>query len=99
MLYPGGETRCISSTSSRYGFQVIRGDPDKLLIQFQGGGACWSEFTYKLGACLNATKSDSAGMFDKGQAGNPFKDFTIVNVVYCSGDLFMANQTRSWNGA
>jgi len=38
-------------------------------------------------------------MFDKGQADNPFKDFTIVNVVYCSGDMFVANQTRSWNGA
>jgi hypothetical protein len=41
VVYPGGDTRCIFSSSTPFGFQVIRGDSDKLLFDFQGGGACW----------------------------------------------------------
>ncbi len=43
IVQPGGTTRCIFSTSTVYGFQVIPGDSDKLLLYFQGGGACWDE--------------------------------------------------------
>ena len=38
LVYPGGNTRCILSTSTPYAFQVIPGASDKLIIYFQGGG-------------------------------------------------------------
>ena len=42
-VVPGGDTIC--SDGSPYRFFVHRGDPGKLLIEFEGGGACWSGST------------------------------------------------------
>ena len=38
LVLPGGDTRCIFSYSTPFAFQVYRGDSDKLLFYFQGGG-------------------------------------------------------------
>jgi hypothetical protein len=43
VVQPGGLTRCIYSTSGPFQFQVIKGDSDKVLYYYQGGGACWDE--------------------------------------------------------
>jgi hypothetical protein len=45
LIYPGGQTRCIFSTSTDFSFQIIPGDTDKVLFYFQGGGACWNKET------------------------------------------------------
>lgn len=45
LIYPGGRTRCIFSTSTDFSFQIIPGDTDKVLFYFQGGGACWNKET------------------------------------------------------
>mmetsp|Transcript_113481 Transcript_113481/g.360718 ORF Transcript_113481/g.360718 Transcript_113481/m.360718 type:complete len:170 (+) Transcript_113481:47-556(+) len=37
-VYPGGETKCIGGGD--YSFTIRMGDPEKLHIHFQGGGAC-----------------------------------------------------------
>jgi hypothetical protein len=98
VVYPGGETRCIFSTSSDFGFQVIPGDDDKLLIFFQGGGACWSEATTDADFCTTDAKPASlTGAFDRTDPSNPFQNYTIVHVLYCSGDLHAGNVTRPYN--
>ena len=38
-ILPAANTTC--SDGSPYSFFVRQGDPDKLLVYFQGGGACW----------------------------------------------------------
>lgn len=43
LVHPGGDTRCIFSYSTPYSFQVIPGRTDRLMIYFQGGGACWDK--------------------------------------------------------
>ena len=44
ILRAGGETECIFG--SPYSFEVMRGaDPSKLFVYFQGGGACWNEWS------------------------------------------------------
>ena len=48
MVYPGGETRCIKGDD--FAFQVVPGDTDKLIISFQGGGACWDKASTEIGA-------------------------------------------------
>lgn len=45
LIYPGGQTRCIFSSSTDFSFQIIPGDADKVLFYFQGGGACWNKET------------------------------------------------------
>ena len=42
-IYPGGDTIC--SRGDEYRFYLRGGDPRKLMIYFQGGGACWNELT------------------------------------------------------
>lgn len=100
LVYPGGDTRCIFSDSTPFAFQVVPGDGDKLLFYLQGGGACWDEASTKLGLCTtDASPQDLVGVFDRESDGNRFGSHTIVNVLYCSGDVHGGNVTRSYNDA
>eukprot|EP00981_Chlorochromonas_danica_P003179 scaffold633_cov288-Ochromonas_danica.AAC.14 len=100
LVLPGGETRCIFSYSTPFAFQVIPGDTDKLLFYFQGGGACWDEYSTKAGLCTTDVAPQSpVGVFDRSNSENRFKDFTIVHVIYCSGDVHGGNTIRSYNDA
>ena len=42
-ISPGGDTMCVYGTP--YSFFARPADPDKVLISFPGGGACWSGHT------------------------------------------------------
>lgn len=98
MVLPGGETRCIYSYSTPFAFQVIPGASDKLLVYFQGGGACWDAASTKMGFCTTDAKPQSlVGIFDRTNPDNKFKDYTIVHVMYCSGDIFGGNVVREYD--
>jgi hypothetical protein len=99
LVYPGGKTRCIYEDSTDFRFQVVRGDPTKLLFYFQGGGACWNEYSTLLGLCTtDAMPSSLNGMFSRDPAQNPdYYDHTFVQVLYCSGDVHAGNSTRDYN--
>jgi hypothetical protein len=94
-VHPGGLTRCLSTENPEYRFQVVPGDLDKLVFQFQGGGACWNEKTAEF-ACFRQTTVDSKGMFNRDREGNPFENYTIVSVMYCSGDIHLGMANHSW---
>src|SRR5690349_7759662 len=53
-IYPGGDTEC--ALGGEYRFLVRPGDTDKLLIHFEGGGACWDGAT-----CDPANSETQAG--------------------------------------
>lgn len=92
VVYPGGQTGCLSSKSPRYGFNVIPGDPTKLLLYFEGGGLCFNGFSQFLHTCTRSIEEDpmdaNAGVFTR-SGTNPFKDFTVVFMNYCSGDMWL----------
>ena len=80
-----------------YGFQVIPGASDKVLFYFQGGGACWDKATTAAGMCTTTIAPNSpAGIFDRNNDDNPFKDYTIVHALYCSGDVWAGQHTASY---
>jgi len=106
-VFPGGNTRCIYSTSGPFSFEVIPGNTDSLLFYLQGGGACWDAFAKDVGLCT-ASATDGYvsvhdGLFDRSNPKNPFKDYTVVMVPYCAGDGFAGNairdfkDTKSWD--
>lgn len=98
LVLPGGETRCIYSYSTPFAFQVIPGASDKVLLYFQGGGACWDAESTKLGFCTSDVSPQSAtGIFDRSNTNNQFRDYTIVHVMYCSGDIFGGNVVRDYD--
>ena len=95
---PGGDSRCIFSTSSDFSFQVWPGLNDKLLVYFQGGGACWDKATTVLPLCSTSCSHQlDTGIFDNTDTRNPFGDYTIVHIAYCSGDAHAGISTRDYN--
>lgn len=77
---------------------MIPGDSDKLLFMFQGGGACWDSVSTKTDLCTQgAYPDDMSGILDRTNNANPFKSYTVVEALYCSGDAFVANnKTQSY---
>lgn len=99
-VYPGGETKCMDSTSP-YRFLVFPGRTDRVLIYFQGGGACWNKFsTTTVSLCTQrAEEKDegSFGIFERREPSNPFRDWTIVYLLYCSGDFHSGHATFTYS--
>ena len=100
---PGGETIC--SDGSPYRFFVHRGDPNRLLIEFEGGGACWSGSTCEADVYNRKVLSDPEaarqagqlqGIYDRTNPANPLKDYTHVYIPYCTGDLHWGNATATY---
>ena len=101
-IEPGGETLC--STGTPYAFWVHPGTVNRLVVYFEGGGACWDANT-----CSNpglyyddtVTEDDNPanhqqGMADLDNPENPFKDWFQVFVPYCTGDIHWGNQTSTY---
>jgi hypothetical protein len=85
--------------SSQYSFFAKRGTQNKLLMYYEGGGACWDPVTCGAELCKqDVTLGDYAdltalsggfgsGFADLSDPRNPFKDWHIVYVPYCTCDV------------
>ena len=60
---PGGEAIC--SRGTPYRFFAVGGDPRRLVLDFQGGGACWSAPTCSV---AEAIFSAEAATTDEGRS-------------------------------
>jgi len=84
----GGEGPiCIAGTP--YSAYTREGDPTKLLIFEQGGGACWQGF-YNCNVLAEGQAPDgtATGIWDFDSPDNPFADHSIVYLPYCDGSVF-----------
>ena len=91
-IEPGGATRC--ARGGKYAFWVRRADPSRLLIFFQGGGGCFSEETCRPGSTWFDDRVDvvddpagSGGILDFTNPENPFRDYSVVYIPSCTGDV------------
>jgi len=78
---------CIAGTP----FSVFTraGNPAKLLIFLQGGGACWQDFyNCNILAEEQEPPAPRAGIWDFDSKDNPLKDYSIVYMPYCDGSTF-----------
>ncbi|MHA7817550.1 MAG: pectin acetylesterase-family hydrolase [Pseudohaliea sp.] len=104
---PGGSTGC--ADGSAYRFHVREADPSRLLVFFNGGGACWNaatcdpdgEPTYRVHAGEGSGNDprDYGGAFDLDNPANPFRGWSQLFVSYCSGDVHLGNATTLYAGA
>ncbi len=98
-----GGSDAICSDGSDYRFFARPGDPRKLLIYFQGGGACWNgrscdpdlDPTYIVNTGdLDLGRAD--GIFAFEQDANPFRDHSVVVAPYCTGDVHLGDSVTAY---
>jgi hypothetical protein len=98
----GAGTDCALGTP--FAFFARPGNPKRLMVYFQGGGACWNGETCDVrGRPTFDPQVDSTdhpsrwrGIFDFSREDNPVRDYTIVVVPYCTGDTFLGDRTRTY---
>lgn len=99
--YPG--------TDASYRFWVRPGDPKKLAVVFDGGGACWDNLTcskpfggdgaltfYSPDIPAGTDPSRYGGLLDLANPANPVGDWTVVAIPYCTGDVHLGSVDRSY---
>lgn len=93
--FMGDGPMCIAGTP--YSVFTKAGDPDKLLIFMQGGGACWQGFYF----CNIIVETpgqqpppppigiwSESSDFNTGPLQNPLADYSVVYMPYCDGSVF-----------
>jgi hypothetical protein len=103
------EKRTLAPTCSRstpYSFFAKRGTVNKLLMYYQGGGACWDYLTCEAvgtfdenvntGGGDNPNLTSHFGFDDLSNPSNPFRDWNIVFVPYCSGDVHLGDARATY---
>lgn len=84
--------------NKQFSFYFKPGKPKKLLVYFDGGGACWNSNTCITGAQtrlpaavpeigLNINPATMGGLFDVANKDNPYRDWSMAFIPYCTGDV------------
>ena len=106
-IEPGGDTICSRGTPFR--FFVRGGTVNKVILDFAGGGACWDEVTCSVAGAIFNEEAPSAediqaaldlklltGIYDNENEDNPFKDWFLIHIPYCTGDIHWGNSTKKY---
>lgn len=100
-IEPVGETVCSDGTP--YKFFVRPGDPERLVVYFQGGGGCWTGATCDpdLDPTYNVHLGDletvrASGIFDFQHPENPFAEHSVVFAPYCTGDVHIGDRVATY---
>jgi hypothetical protein len=86
-----------------YAYFVRRGTENKVLYYFQGGGACWEQLTCSIATCdTSVTPGDNpanamSGFADMDNPANPFRNWNVVFVSYCSCDIHFGDAAQDYD--
>jgi len=83
---------------------VHPGTVNRLVVYFQGGGACWNDFTcsdpdsYFDNAVDESDNPENwtGGIGDLDNPDNPFKDWFVLFIPYCTADVHWGNNTQTY---
>jgi hypothetical protein len=98
----GPGTTC--ALGSPFSFWVHRGSPERLALYLRGGGACWNETncdpngrpTYV--STVDEQDAPAGGLMELDNLANPLRDFTVVYVPYCTGDVHLGSRDVTYEG-
>lgn len=104
-ITPGGETSCALGTP--YSFHARKADPEKLVVFFNGGGACSAgqacdpsvePTPYVPSAQMGHNDPrNHKGIFDLANPANPVGDWSMVFVSYCTGDVHLGETDKTYS--
>lgn len=102
-------------TDPRFSFWAKRGSVNNLVVFFDGGGACWDDLTCSHPASDAAStvlefyvpeispsddpSSSYDGVADVDNPANPVRDWSMVFIPYCTGDVHLGSATRQYTNA
>lgn len=86
-------------TGEPYSFYIKPGKKDKLVLYTNGGGACWNGATCNPASGVYVPTTTAAndpremdGLLNVENPNNPYKDWTMVFMSYCTGDVFLGSK-------
>ena len=101
---PGGGCRC--ANGSDFSLFERTADRRRVVLHFGGGGACWSAATCAqdgrdgseglYAAAVGEGPARRGGIFDLTDRRNPFADWSMVFVPYCTGDVFTGDAVTTY---
>ena len=100
-IAPGGDTIC--ARGDDFHFFVRGGSVNKLVIMFDGGGACWDAVTCGLADRIFSPIADETlpdpgeGIGDDDDEENPFRDWYQVFIPYCTGDIHWGDAVTTYD--
>lgn len=102
-IQPGGDTICSNGTPFWFYVRPAPEETDKLMVFFDGGGACWFGDICDLTAnptyspFADAEAPAATGIFDYENELNPFVDYHSVFVPYCTADVHIGDAVRTYD--
>ncbi len=86
---------------------VKPGRTDKVVVDFEGGGACWSGATCQKNSSAFKSNIDGEsayfkdpgywhGIYNIFDSRNPVADATIIHIPYCTGDVHWGNSVKTY---
>ena len=101
---PGGDTLC--ADGSPYAYYVRPGTVNKLVVDFEGGGACWSGGTCgspvyqpNIGSSSSPgyREKNPTGLYDHTNSKNPVEDWYHVFISYCTADIHLGDSVQTYD--
>ena len=103
-----GAEGTVCANGSDYSYYAYKGTINKLVIDFQGGGACWDDATCTQGVSTVGpdflyldvvTVPETTleqGIYDHSRDDNPIQDWYHVFIPYCTGDIHIGNAINTY---
>lgn len=89
----------------QFSFYYKPGKEKKLLVFFDGGGSCWDSNTCVTGQVVAPEGSyvpelkdsvSTQGLFDQNNPQNPYRDWSMVAIPYCTGDIHLGSKDQDY---
>ena len=96
-------SNCMCGDKSEFSYFIRKADPDKVVFFLEGGGACFDAVgcgpkstNFKRTVGYDDGMTNNEGFFDLANPKNPFADYSMVFVPYCTGDVHLGNTTHDY---
>lgn len=105
VYYYGKNSPAICLAGDEYIVSVREGDPSRVVLYLEGGGACWDyESCYEMRMANIKAGTPGfggilvSGFMEKDNPLNPLKDWSVVYASYCDGSVWSGDNDVYYNG-